>query len=113
MQDWRSEALQLTTGSTQHQHDDYKEFSEACLLYLDGLSYTDFGLKLPGAMYKARCLAKLHSNGHPNACWRQTQAVVTWPVLEAVVSNTNDASEFSQRHNFIISMLFSLMISPE
>ena len=59
VQEWRSEALQLATASTQHQHDDYKEFSELCLLYLDGLKYTDFSLKRPSALHKARWMAKL------------------------------------------------------
>ena len=45
MEAWRSDALMLLPVSTQHQHADYKEFSELCLLYLDGLDYTDFSLK--------------------------------------------------------------------
>ena len=59
VQEWRSEALQLATVSTQHQRDDYKEFSELCLLYLDGLSNNDVSLKRPGALHKARWMAKL------------------------------------------------------
>ena len=37
----------------------YKEFSELCLLYLDGLNYTDFSLRRPGALHKARWMANL------------------------------------------------------
>lgn len=39
--------------------DDYKEFSELCLLYLDGLNHTDVSLRRPGALHKARWTAKL------------------------------------------------------
>ena len=46
--------LQLTNQaltSTQHERDHNKEFPELCLLYLDGLNYTDFSLKRTGALY--------------------------------------------------------------
>ena len=59
VQKWKVEALQLASASTQHQRDDYKEFSELCLLYLDGPNSTDLNLKHPGALHKARWMAKL------------------------------------------------------
>jgi len=58
VQEWRSEALHLAAASTQHQRDDYQEFSELCLLYLDGLD-REFKLRRPGALHKARWMAKL------------------------------------------------------
>ena len=50
-----------STGNSLYtiQHNDYKEFSELCLLYLDGLNYTNFSLQRPSALLKARCMAKL------------------------------------------------------
>lgn len=59
VQEWRKEALQLAKDSAQHQRDDYKEFSELCLLYLDGPKEHEFSLKRPGAIHKARWMAKL------------------------------------------------------
>lgn len=59
LQEWKSEAVQLATVFAQHQRDDYKEFSELCLLYLGCTSNPDFNFKCPGAMHKARWMAKL------------------------------------------------------
>ena len=59
VQGWMNEAFQLVTASTQHKCDDYKEFSELCLLYLDGHNHTNFCLKSPGGLHKARWMVKL------------------------------------------------------
>jgi len=55
---WRNEAINHAISSAEHQRDDYKEFSELCLLYLNHFD-GDFKFKRPGAMHKARWMAKL------------------------------------------------------
>lgn len=58
LHEWRTEAVSVSTSSSQHQRDDYREFSELCLLYLDG-SQRHQNLRRPGAMHKARWMSKL------------------------------------------------------
>ena len=59
LQEWRIEAIQLASDSTKHQRDDYKEFAELCLCYLGDPRNKDVNFKRPGALHKARWMAKL------------------------------------------------------
>jgi hypothetical protein len=60
VEEWRSEAVQLAKTSMNQKRDDYKEFAELCVLFLDDSSFTDeFIFKRPGALHKARWMAKL------------------------------------------------------
>jgi hypothetical protein len=56
--EWRAEVLQLAHSQIDLKRDDYKEFLQLCVVYLDPDSpATTF--KSPGALHKARWMAKL------------------------------------------------------
>lgn len=61
LNDWRQETLQLAKSKLSLQRDDYKEFIELCIMHLEGPSSDKgtFSFKRPGALHKARWMAKL------------------------------------------------------
>ncbi|XP_063615336.1 uncharacterized protein LOC134788372 [Penaeus indicus] len=65
IQDWRADSLATASSNLQFQRDDYHEFSELCQLFLladersDEQTKTDFSFKRPGAVHKARWMAKV------------------------------------------------------
>ena len=60
IEEWRSEALQILKTQKDLKRDDYLEFVELCILFLgsdDAVMSAKF--KQPGALHKARWMAKL------------------------------------------------------
>ena len=57
VQDWGNEALHQAAASTHQHRDNCDEFSELCLLYLEGCN-GEFTFKQPGALHKARWMSK-------------------------------------------------------
>jgi hypothetical protein len=55
---WKETAVAAAKSSAEHQREDYKEFSELCLLYLD-LDNKQFHFRRPGAVHKARWMSKI------------------------------------------------------
>lgn len=55
---WKSEAEACVRAAVNHQRDDYKEFAELCLYFLCGAP-TQYTFRRPGALHKARWMAKL------------------------------------------------------
>lgn len=56
--EWRAETLQLVTSQVDQKRDDYKEFLQLCAVYLDP-DYPTTTFQRPGALHKARWMAKL------------------------------------------------------
>jgi len=58
--DYRSSVLELTKSELSFRRDDYREFAELCTLFLVGVEgEKTVTLKRPGALHKARWMAKL------------------------------------------------------
>jgi len=55
---WKDSAIAVAITTAEHQREDYKEFSELCLLYLDR-SERNFQFRRPGAVHKARWMSKI------------------------------------------------------
>jgi hypothetical protein len=56
----REHVIQIATSESSFRRDDYKEFAELCLVYLDGeVAEQNVTFKRPGALHKARWMAKL------------------------------------------------------
>ena len=55
---WRDEVSQKASSQLSLKRDDYKEFIELCLLFLQGNVQVPKQLRTPGALHKARWLAK-------------------------------------------------------
>jgi len=58
--EWQEKAVAVAEAVVQHQREDYKEFTELCLLYLDNVDKSrSFKFHRPGAVHKARWMAKI------------------------------------------------------
>ena len=58
--EYRSSVLELTKSELSFRRDNYREFAELCTLFLDGVEgEKTVTLKRPGALHKARWMAKL------------------------------------------------------
>ena len=58
IQDWRAETLIIATSSIEYQREDYEEFTKLVHAYL-GQNEGDFNFCRPGAIHKARWMAKV------------------------------------------------------
>ena len=57
---WQENTVAAAEVLVHHQREDYKEFTELCLLYLDnGDNSRSFNFRRPGAVHKARWMAKV------------------------------------------------------
>jgi hypothetical protein len=56
--DWQRSTIAIAENAVEHKRDDYKEFSELCLLFLDREG-REFCFRRPGAVHKARWMAKI------------------------------------------------------
>lgn len=57
---WQENTVAVAEALVHHQREDYKEFTELCLLYLDnGDNSRSFNFRRPGAVHKARWMAKV------------------------------------------------------
>ena len=58
--EWLEKTVGLAEALVEHQREDYKEFTELCLLYLDNVDKSrPFKFRRPGAVHKARWMAKI------------------------------------------------------
>lgn len=58
--EWQEKTVDLAEAVGEHQRGDYKEFTELCLLYLDNVDKSrSFKFRRPGAVHKARWMAKV------------------------------------------------------
>ena len=55
----REHVLKIASSKSSFHRDDYKEFAELCLVFLDGEEEHKDTFKQPGALHKARWMAKL------------------------------------------------------
>ena len=90
--EWRDEVLQLAHSQIDLKRDDYQEFLQLCVVYLDPDSpATTF--KSPGALHKARWMAKLLYN-IKMALFQQQIAQLS--------SGTTTTKQVSQLRDFVI-----------
>ena len=58
LRECRDDILQLAARTVEYRRDDYREFAQLCVIYLNADS-PPVQLKRPGAMHKARWMSKL------------------------------------------------------
>ena len=56
--EWQKNTVAVAESLILHQREDYKEFTELCLLYLDSTERS-FKFHRPGAVHKARWMGKI------------------------------------------------------
>lgn len=57
VEEWKAAALDILKSQLDQKRDDYREFVQLCITFLDGTEGTKF--KRPGALHKARWMAKV------------------------------------------------------
>ena len=58
--EWQQKTVGLAKAVLEHQREDYKEFTEMCLLYLDNVDKSrPFKFRRLGAVHKARWMTKI------------------------------------------------------
>lgn len=58
--EWQEKTVGLAEAVVEHQREDYKEFTELCLLYLDNVDKSrSVKFRQPGAVHKARWMGKI------------------------------------------------------